>query len=335
MSFIILVSGILLVTVTALDFFYTTLSFNGAGPINKAATATLSSFFLFLADVFSNRRILKFSGLSHILMSISLWVLLLWIGLFLILSSAESAVVHSSSRAPANLVNIFYFSGYVLSTLGNGEFIPASENWQLTVAFFSFSGLIFITTGISYLLNLASAILHKRTLALSISNLGASPEEIVTHTYGNGNFQILIDRLPDLQNKINKHNQHHFAYPISHYFYSISHEESLALNLSRLDEALTIIYYHTEKSVMVEKEISIIRQAIHSFLEVLQHSFFSELEDHEDITPDLEELKKQGVHLIGQLPERKKPALKKRRSLLAGFMRSSGWSWQDVYSQNQ
>lgn len=250
----------------------------------------------------------------------------------MILSSADVAVIHTSSQAPASSVNVFYFSGYVLSTLGNGEFKPASENWQLVVVFFSFSGFIFITTGISYLLNLASAVIHKRSLALSISNLGGSPEEIVANTYqGNGSYDSLMNRVPDLQEKINKHNQNHFAYPISHYFYSTSKTESLAISLSNLDEALTIILYYTERSISVEKEISIIRNAIHEFLETIQHSFITELEEHEDVSPNITDLKRKGIPITSHRTANQISVLKKRRSLIAGFLKSSGWSWNDIY----
>ncbi len=54
-----LIAGVLLVGITAFDFFYTTLSFNGAGFINKNTTVALSSFFLLWHKHTSSRSISK------------------------------------------------------------------------------------------------------------------------------------------------------------------------------------------------------------------------------------------------------------------------------------
>ncbi len=331
-----LVVGVFIVIVISFDFFYTTLSFNGAGFINRYSTAALSSFFLLLNKHTSSRNIFKYSGLSHLLLSVLLWVVLLWIGLFLILSSDSNSIVHSTSKEPANLVNTFYFSGYVLSTLGNGEFVPNSKTWQIVVAVFSFSGFIYLTTGISYLLNVGSAILHKRSLAAFISNLGESPEEVVANTYSEGNFDVLTERISQLQEKINTHHQNHYAYPISHYFYSVSRKESLAINLSNLNEAIiTIEHFVDTDTTPIEREIAILKDAIHKFLSTLENNFITKYEDFEDLSPDFEKLKISGIPIVDpSTVENDETFAEDKRALFAGFLKSSGWTWEDVYRKN-
>lgn len=211
--------------------------------------------------------------------------------------------------------------------------MPANNGWQIVVAIFSFSGFIFITTGISYVINLTSAVLHKRSLALLISNLGNSPEEIVANVYSKGSLDVLVKRIPVLQEKINIHNQNHFAYPISHYFYSISKTESLAVNLTNLDEALSIILYLIEKDITAKNEIESLQDSIRKFLHTLQLSFITEFEDHEYISPNYEKLNKMGIPVTESSLLKNRNFLEKRRSFLGGYLKSSGWSWKAIYDQ--
>ncbi|MEX0646133.1 MAG: potassium channel family protein [Balneolaceae bacterium] len=328
----ILIAGAVIVIIITLDFFYTTLSFNGAGPVNKITTVGLSSFFLFLTRRLPGLGILRFSGLCNLLLSLILWVGLLWLGLFLMLVSDSTSVVHSTSGEPADIINKIYFSGYVLSTMGNGDYAPSGEGWEVIVAFFSFSGFIFLTTAISYLLNITSAVHHKRSLSLYISNLGKSPEEIIMNTYKNGKFSLLIERIPQLQEKLNKHSQNHFAYPVVHFFYSTSRNEALAVNMTNLDEALTIIQHSVERDSSVDYEILPLREAIDGFLDVVQYSFIQKLEEQTDASPDWNKLRKSGIKLTE--PELPGGKLIERRALLAGFLKSSDWCWSDVYPAN-
>ncbi len=333
-SYPLFIGGLLIAVIIAFDFFYTTVSFNGSGFINRMAAVLLSSLFLNFQKQFKNRNILKFSGLSQVLCSIFLWIGLLWLGFFLMLMSSNYAVVHAGSHLPAGPINKFYFSGYVLSTLGNGEFLPGNEFWQVIVAVFSFSGFIFITTAITYLLNLNSAVLHKRSLALYISNLGDTPEEIAINNYSGGSFERLIKYAPELQAKINRHNQNHYAYPISHYFYSSNREESLIVNLANLSEALTIIRFHIDKKSTVDEDMHALHDSIHEFLSTAQQSFATKSKDYDEVPINEERLSDLGIPLIDvSFDEEEKKAVEKRRSIFSNLLESSGWSWNDLYDK--
>lgn len=325
-----LVLATVIVLITLVDFFYTTISFNGAGFLNKRVTGWFSSFFLYINKHSSSREPLRLSGLSQVLFSLGIWICLLWLGLLLLLLSSDSSIVNAQTLEPAGFVNKFYFSGFVLSTLGMGDYIPVGPVWQVVVTIFSFSGFIFITTGISYLLNLTSAVLQKRDLALFISNLGEKPEEILVNTYGNGDFSRLIKYSSTLQEKINKHNQNHYAYPLSHYFYSISRSESFAINVVNLDEALTIILHQVNLNDTVQKDLIPLRDALSKFLAMVEKSEVANFAEHIG-SPDLyhlEEVDKPEARLC----EEERAAINSRRALLLGFLKSSGWSWNDIYS---
>lgn len=325
--------GVLLTVFAAFDFFYTTLSFRGAGPLTKTVTNIISSVFLFANRRTGRRIILSFSGVAHILILTCLWIGLLWIGFFLILSSSEISIVHTSTSEPANWVNRLYFSGYILTTLGNGDFKPTNGAWQMVVVVFSFSGFIFITTTISYLVNVASAVLDKRTLSLFISNLGKSAEEIVINTYSGGSFSRLVRLIPHLQKKINRLNQNHYAYPLSHYFASLSTEDSLPVNLFNLDEALTIIKYQVDKDPSVEDDIRPLRNAIRNFLITIETNFVTEFQHDKKLAPNREKLKAQNISLIDEpsFSEEDTSTIQQRRYLFYGFLKSNGWNLDDIH----
>ncbi|NEN23816.1 two pore domain potassium channel family protein [Cryomorpha ignava] len=223
--------AICLLIIVAYDFFFTVISINGAGLITSMISKGIARCFLWMNTKAVNRTILRFSGVAIILALICWWLGALWIGFFLSLLSDHTAVMDASSATAAPTIDKFYFSGYMLSTLGNGDFVPGSSGWKVMTAIFSFSGFIFITTGMTYLISVSSAVLHKRSLALFIANLLYVKDE-------GDKVQAVIRNGDQLRNMINKHNQNHLAYPIVHYFYSTDETTSLAPNLARIDQLL-------------------------------------------------------------------------------------------------
>ncbi len=332
-SYFFFISGIIVVLAIAFDFLYTTLSFNGAGFMSRMLASAVSTVFLFFCKRSDSREFLKFSGLIHVLCSVTLWISLLWAGLYLIMLSSNLSIVNTASYIPADPLNKFYFSGYILSTLGLGEYIPNGHFWQIVTVLFSFSGLIFITTAITYLINLNSAVLHKRSLGLYISNLGESPDEIIINTYSEGSFERLIKYVPSLQAKINRHNQNHYAYPISHYFYSTSREESLVVSMAALSEALTVIKFHIDKKASVDKDLHPLHHSIHEFLKTIEQSFAVKASNYENISVDRKKLNERGISFIDDtsIGDKKKESTEKRRKLFSNLLKSSGWSWEKLY----
>lgn len=329
-SEIFFVAGIFLILIIAGDFFYTTLSFNGAGKLAHRVSSFVASLFLWLNQKTGTRSLFKFSGAVHVLILVMMWISLLWIGFFLLLLGDPFSVVDTSTGTPVNAINKLYFSGYVLSTLGNGQYIPGSVFWQIVVAIFSFAGFIFITTAMTYLMNLTSAVIHKRKLSLFISNLGNTPEVIISNSYNGVNFERLTRLASDLQQMINEHSQNHYAHPGVHYFYSLKHSESLSVNLTNLDEALTLLQLHVNTDKSVDQDLRPLRNAISAFLSTVQHHFIKS-PSYEDVNnADIQFLKEKGLSVKDQNIEIE--TCNSRRMLLSGLLQSSGWSWTDIYN---
>jgi len=326
-----LISGIAILVVIGYDFFYTTLSFNGAGFLSRLMSRFLSALFLFLNKYIPQRKVLRYSGVTHILFLIGLWIGLLWLGFFLLLMSDPDSVVQVGSGSAASALSKLYVSGYTLSTLGVGDYIAGTEGWQIVMAGFSFVGFVFITTAMTYLMALTSAVIHKRNFSLFIANMGESPEEIVANSYDGESFSGLLNVAPTLREMINKHNQNHFAHPVVHYFYSRSRPESLSINITNLDEALSIMLYLSEKQASTAIELRSLRNAIDHYLDSIRHNYFSPAEHDIKYVPDFKLMEERQVTLSSlRTAEDYAKSVSERRSLLAGLLQSDGWSWEDI-----
>jgi len=331
-----LILGIALLVVIVYDFFYTTLSFNGAGYLSRVTSRFLSALFLFLNRYIPRRNALRYSGVTHILFLLGMWIGLLWIGFFLLLVSDPRSIVEAGTGSAASALTKLYVSGYTLSTLGVGDYVPGSEGWQIIMAAFSFAGFIFITTAMTYLMSLTTAVIHKRNLSLFIANMGDTPEEILINLYSceEEHFIMLPDFSIKLREMINKHNQNHYAHPAVHYFYSTARDESVSINLVNVDEAITILIHYVEPNRWREQDIAPLRDAITKFLDTARRHYHQMPEEIDRFPLDIEYLKSRNVPLKEhQAMSSNSYEMNERRSSLHGLLRSNGWSWNEVYQK--
>ena len=243
--------GITVLVCVSHDFIFTTVSINGAGPISKRLSAFIARLFLKLSIITQRRTLLRYSGASVILSLICWWIGGLWLGFFLLLLSDQSSIINASPSSSVDTMDKIYYSAYVLSTMGNGDFIPGSSLWQIIVGIFSFSGFIFITTAMTYLISVSSAVIHKRSLALQIA-------DIMSLTEDEGRLAFLINHSNELRGMINKHTQNHLAYPIVHFFISINKNASFSFGLNNLNELLIQIQESSTSSIEIKPFINAI-----------------------------------------------------------------------------
>ena len=114
--------GVFILLLTIYDFFFTTLSGSGAGFISKYLSIFSDRVIQLLVNIFG-RNIYKIHGLFINFTVLVVWILLIWLGLFLVYSWEPEAITNSNGR-PANLVERLYYIGYIISTLGLGNFKP-------------------------------------------------------------------------------------------------------------------------------------------------------------------------------------------------------------------
>lgn len=313
-----LIAGIVILLLLIYDFFYTTLSGSGAGPVSKNIAMLSHKVVQAMVRIFG-RGVYSYSGLFVNLKILSVWIIMGWVGLFLVYSSNPGEIVNSDGIV-ANLWERLYFTGYVLSTLGMGNFYPTSPFFEILTSFFSFFGFIFFTTSITYFLSVSSALVRKRLLAKTINNLGKSPEDIANSLCSFDNSYTL-QQLKALQEMVDEHAVNHQAYPVIHYYSHPEPDVCLSINLTRLDEAVSILL-GSEKDVDFKKEMAPLRAALTNLLNHIYKNFSREIPSAEGLQKNLSL-----PYTVTGLDE---DVLEYRRRILDSLLTNEGFSWEEV-----
>jgi len=271
MELFYLLFGISLVALAIIDFIWTTLWVDGgAGPL----TNRLSSAYWTVHKTISNGRPkwLSLGGPFVLILTLSMWIFLLWTGWTLIFAST-SVIVDTKDGGPMSWIENAYYAGYLIFTLGNGEFAPEDGIWQIIAILATGTGMLFITFGVTYLLQVLSAVTDKRSLASSISGIALDPASFVNRAWNGQNFDnvnLLLDTFAnDLSGIVAKHD----AYPVLHYYRSATSDRSLSLNIVVMDEALTLLTHgiptqHQPNRLLIQE----LRSSITSYLDTLHSS---------------------------------------------------------------
>jgi|TARA_R110000737_G_scaffold352871_1_gene400764 hypothetical protein len=263
-------------------------------------SALISTVFLKLSRLLKNREVLNYSGVSVILSLIIWWIGGLWLGFFLLLVSDSDSVVNTSTHEMASISDKFYYSGYVLSTMGNGDFKPGSSTWQIVIAFFPFSGFIFITTAMTYLISVSSAVIFKRSLAHSIT-------DIMGLDNYDERINCLYENTDNIRNRINQHNQNHLAYPVVNYFYSLDKKASFSVGLWELNAMLTSLQNDPTQPLNKLKPLN---QAIDNYLSSMGEAFIPKVQSNSENEGE--------------------DSVKKRRKQLQNLLKSDGWHLNQI-----
>ncbi|WP_161887719.1 potassium channel family protein [Pontibacter russatus] len=324
-----LIVGIALVAVTATDLIYTAFAPRGSGIISGPVTFAVWRLFFYAGRLTKGRAALTGAGVVIVFTILMTWVLLLWAGNYFIYASDKAAVVSSTSHIPADNLERIYFTGYTLSTLGNGDFVPGTDGWKIYTAFISFTGLMFITIAITYMVPVLSAVTRRRALSIRIASIGSSPQRILLDNWDGTDFKKLEDQFQSLTSEIIHQGQMHLSYPVLHYFQHEDKEASLLPNLAALDEAITILLLYIPERLRPEDQYLVpLRKAITTFLDSITSLYINP--DKSDV-PALEagELRQAQVPLL-QPDMQAFGELSKRRRALKAMVEYNGWKWKEI-----
>lgn len=322
-----LILGLFLLAIVSYDFFYTTLSGSGAAFLSRLFSALAHKLQLALSSIFG-RKVFSLSGMLVNLTVLAMWVLLVWLGLFLVFSYNPEAIVNSSRRA-ASSVERLYFTGYILSTLGIGNFKPTTPFFELLTSLFSFFGFIFFTTSMTYLVSVSSAVMHKRSLALAIRDLGKNPAEVVKGLL-EPDSSFSYTRISALQQMIERHSVNHQAYPVLHHYNNPDIASSLSINIAVLDEAVSILLSSSQKPLV--KELQSLRNSLSSFLQHVEEKYGLTAENDVLIQVNWYNLSLPDAVTRGGMEE--DPRIFQRRKVLDSLLKGEGLSWHDVYPES-
>jgi hypothetical protein len=334
--------GLALVLVATIDAVWTTLSLDGAGPVAGLVSGSVWRLLLAMND--ARGRILSF-GATFILMAIlGVWLGMLLAGWTLIFGAVPGAVAHFDTGEAAGVIERLYFAGFTLTTLGMGDFVPVGA-WRIGVVLCAVNGLLVITLSISYFVPVLDAGMAGRRLATYIAGLGLRPQDIVLRAwYGydgepgsdDWDHHQLDTYLIELTEMINSHTHRHVAYPVVHYFHSSNPDQSTALRIVAVDEAVTLFEHAVAPEVRPHPLVLHgLRAALTGYLTV-QGDIFVQPAENVPPPPSLEPLRRRGVPLCEEAQYHEAvETMADRRRLLLNLVRHDGWRWTDVEGETR
>jgi hypothetical protein len=323
--------GILLLIITATDLINTSLSVRGAGFLTKRLSKTIWSVLLLLSNKTGRKKVLELGG-AIILVSILInWMLLIWISASLLFISYPDSLMNVETNTRTTIMNKVFFTGYTLSTLGLGDMEPEGPFWDMLTAVLSFTGLILISIAVTYLIPVVSAEIVKRRISVFINTLGSSVENILSNYWNGKNFKELEQPFTALTDSIILHAQNHKAYSVLHFFHSSDKREAFVLNLTNLDEVLTILLHNIPLEQRPSTNIVLrLRKAISSYLITLPAAFIIPGNESPPLH-SLKGLENKGVTILNnEMSVLEYEKLKSRRRLLLSLLKDDGWEWTDL-----
>lgn len=323
---ILAVAGLALVVLTLVDVAVTTISMRGAGPVSARFMDGI--WRPMAASTRVSHRALEIYGSLVLPLTVGLWSALLYLGWTLFFLSDPRAVVTATSGTPVGWWERVYFTGYTISTLGNGELRPGGAVWQAGTVAASVTGLALITLAITYATPIMSAVVAKRQVARMVVGLGASPGHMLEKGWDGESFDRLSSHLDTLAPEVGALAQQHMAYPVLHYFHSADRSTALAPALAVLDDMLTLMRFGVDPDVRLDP---VTGDTVTAAIDVLLSALDAAHIDAADATPDppsLTVLDQLGIPRVDDEEyAQHADELRERRSLLLGFVHSDGWSW--------
>jgi len=320
--------GITLVLTAVIDVTWTTLRLTGGGWLTSRVTNLLWR----LAVRFTpSHRALAAVGFGIVLFTVALWILMIWAGWTLIFETSPSAVLDAATGRPADVWERIFFAGSTIITIGNNQLRPGNTAWGILSTIAAANGFSLVSLVITYLLPIVTAEIERRRLAVYITALGRTPQEILLQAWNGSNFGRLEDHLVALTLPMTELAQGHLAYPVLHCFHSAQREAAIAPSLAVLDEALTLFASVPPAHRPDKAALYPLRQAIAEFLSTLSQAHL-EPERRQPPSPSLERLREAGIPIAASEGEIETvlDTLADRRRLLLGLVEQEGWSWEDV-----
>ncbi len=316
--------GLGLLILTLFDLIKTTLvSSPYGGPLTARVAQGVWSAFVRLSG---NRRN-PFTGPSVLLAMLLTWLLFSWTGWTLLFSALPDAVVEAQSGRLANFPERVYFTGYSLFTLGVGDYRPVGAVWQVATVLCAAQGFVVITLSITYIVPIVSAVTQKRQLAVLISQLGTSPELIVTTAWNGRTFGWLESQLVNLLPLLAELHLQHDAYPVLHYFNDAKRKQAVVAALAALDDALMLLQLAVYEEARPDANVlRSVRQAVGDYLATLAAVHVRAAQAPPPL-PSLVPLRSAGIPVVSEADFLRAGLEEHRRRLLLALLERDGWSW--------
>lgn len=325
-----LVLGLLLLVAAIVDILWTTLWVDGgSGPLSARLATGLWSGIRRVGN--SHPRALSLAGPIILTSTLVMWVGLIWSGWTILFAGGENALLPARDDVPVTWTGRFFFVGYSMFTMGNGDFYPPVGIWQIAASFTTATGMLFVTMGVSYVLSVLGAVANKRSFASGVTGMGDDSESVVCLAWNGEDFDGFQLTLDSLAAQLDTLADQHKSYPILHFYHSEEAQHASAVAVAILDETTTILRYGVPREnqpdpVLVEN----VRAASQSYLETLDNAFIDPADEPPPL-PDLDRLRARGVPTVpdDEFTEALEELSERRRKLL-GTVRADAWHWPPI-----
>lgn len=331
MNYYIFGIGMLILFIIVSDLINTSLSVQGAGFFSKKLAKGIWNMLLFMSRKTGSRKILELGGAFILVAIIINWMLMIWLSASLLFISDPGSLMNVETNTEPNILGKIFYTGYTLSALGLGDMEPTGPFWDILTAILSFTGLILISIAITYLIPVVNGEIEKRRLSVYITTLGCSVDEILLNYWNGKDFKELEQPFFSLTSMIILHAQNHKAYSVLHFFHTSDKKEAFVLNLTNLDECLSILLHKVPDAYLPSKNtIMSLRKAISSYLTTLPAVYIKPAKDSPP-EPDLQMLIDNGIPAIkSKQVDESYGKLNTRRKILLSLIRDDGWEWGDL-----
>lgn len=324
----------MLLLAVAVDLVWTTLGTHGGGPLTGRGMRVVWRGIIALHARSDAHRLLSFAGSLMLALSVVVWMGLLWLGCFVIFSARRDAVVASRDRRPITVEERAYFTGATLFTFGNAEYVPNGPRWRFATVMTGAIGLGTATLAITYLMQVLSSVVLKRTLGAYVSDAGGTPAAIIGRSWTGENFDGLELFLAQLTTMLHSVTEQHLAYPVLHYFHSEQRRTAAAIRIPSLYELTLILAEGVVRPIRpTPMTLQPVRDALAGFAHVIEAEFVRPAAAPPP-APPLGPIREWGVPTVSDAEfEARVREVEDIRRFLLGLVEGDGWKWEDVYRQ--
>lgn len=260
MSWMFAVVGLAIVVFTLFDLIITTLTMEGAGPASNPVSHLNWKCFRKADQVLDSLWLRMMTGPVTLVVLVVFWMACTWSGWVLVFSWDGIPVVNAETGQSASLIERVYYIGYTITTVGYGDFRALGTPGRIASVLAGFNGLFLLTLAITYSIQVLTAVVEKRRLALLLSTI------TVIHKDPSGSagqskqrMDFTASQLAGLHIEIAGVSQKYLAYPVIHAFYDRSARVCLPLNIQHLHTFLT---RSLGKSADIHQELSVVTEQL-------------------------------------------------------------------------
>lgn len=169
------------------------------------------------------RAFLTYSGPVQITVNLGVWILLLVTGWALIFRPAlRSQIVASSGTTDTSWATAFYYSGYVLTTLGLGDVVARDGLFRLLTVVEAGIGFATVSMAITYFLSVYWALTERKVSAALLHHRTYDTGDAASLLAGlarDGGLPGAPDELVSMAGFVQRALETHASYPVLRYFH--------------------------------------------------------------------------------------------------------------------